>query len=159
MSVEIASMYLRVPVRVSRHVPSDAPVIIPKINSIDFLIKVITESNLKINYLDRATIFKIFGASIIVFSCILAIISKPIIFVDDAWITFRYAHNLAYNGQLTFNLNERVEGITNALWAIILAPQIRFFSIPVVITSLLTSLLLTAFSLYRIWKIGLLLIL
>lgn len=107
--------------------------------------------------LDKITIFKICGGLILVFSFILAMVSKPFIFVDDAWITFRYAHNLAYHGQLTFNLNERVEGISNILWAIVLAPQIRFIPLSVVMITILNSLLYTAFSLFRIWKIGILL--
>ena len=40
---------------------------------------------------------------------------------DDAYISFRYALNLAEHGQLVFNLGERVEGFTNFLWTVILA--------------------------------------
>lgn len=104
--------------------------------------------------LNKMTIFKICGGSIIVFSLILAIFSRPFILVDDAWITFRYAHNLAYQGQLTFNLNERVEGISNILWALVLAPQIRLSPSSVVMIAVINSLLFTAFSLYRVWGIG-----
>lgn len=39
---------------------------------------------------------------------------------DDAYISFRYSHNLAYHGELTFNLGERVEGYTNFLWTLTL---------------------------------------
>lgn len=39
---------------------------------------------------------------------------------DDAYISFRYAHNLAYHNELTFNLGEHVEGYTNFLWTVIL---------------------------------------
>jgi arabinofuranosyltransferase len=107
--------------------------------------------------LDRTTIFKICGGSIMVFSFVLAIVSKPFILVDDAWITFRYAYNLAYHGQLTFNLNERVEGISNMLWTLVLAPQIRLSPSSVVMITVFNTVLFTAFSLYRIWKIGILL--
>lgn len=44
---------------------------------------------------------------------------------DDAYISFRYARNLALHGQLVFNLGERVEGFTNFLWTIILALGIK----------------------------------
>ena len=44
---------------------------------------------------------------------------------DDAYISFRYAVNLAEHGQLVFNLNERVEGFTNFLWTVILALGIK----------------------------------
>src|SRR5256714_11236242 len=40
---------------------------------------------------------------------------------DDAYISFRYARNLAEHGQLVFNLGERVEGYTNFLWTVLLA--------------------------------------
>jgi arabinofuranosyltransferase len=42
---------------------------------------------------------------------------------DDAFISFRYAENLAEHGALVFNpgLPERVEGYTNFLWVIVLA--------------------------------------
>ena len=44
---------------------------------------------------------------------------------DDAFISFRYARNLALHGQLVFNLGERVEGYTNFLWTVILALGIK----------------------------------
>ncbi len=40
---------------------------------------------------------------------------------DDAYISFRYARNLAQHGELAFNLGERVEGFTNFLWTVLLA--------------------------------------
>lgn len=40
---------------------------------------------------------------------------------DDAFISFRYARNLAEHGALEFNLGERVEGYTNFLWVVVLA--------------------------------------
>lgn len=42
--------------------------------------------------------------------------------VDDAFIVYRYASNLAYGHGLVFNPGERVEGITCFLWAVVLAP-------------------------------------
>src|SRR3954464_1469378 len=44
---------------------------------------------------------------------------------DDAFISFRYARNLAEHGQLVFNLGERVEGFTNFLWTLLLALGIK----------------------------------
>lgn len=43
-------------------------------------------------------------------------------FKDDAFISFRYARNLASGQGLVFNAGERVEGITNFLWTMILVP-------------------------------------
>jgi arabinofuranosyltransferase len=43
--------------------------------------------------------------------------------VDDAYISFRYAHNAARGYGLTFNVGERrVEGYTNFLWTAMLIP-------------------------------------
>ncbi len=44
---------------------------------------------------------------------------------DDAFISFRYAQNLAEHGELAFNVGmqppERVEGYTNFAWVVVLA--------------------------------------
>jgi len=97
---------------------------------------------------------RVFVVFSFLFAICFSVASKPIIFVDDAWITFRYSHNLAYYGQLNFNLNENVEGITNGLWAVFLAVQMRFFSGSVVDLVLVNSFILTLLTLYRIWQIG-----
>ncbi len=44
-----------------------------------------------------------------------------VFFCDDAFISFRYASNLARYGALEFNLGERIEGYTNFLWVLVLA--------------------------------------
>lgn len=41
---------------------------------------------------------------------------------DDAFISFRYAENLAHGNGLVFNLGERVEGFSNFLWTVLLVP-------------------------------------
>src|SRR3954454_18585635 len=51
---------------------------------------------------------------------------------DDAYISFRYARNLAEHGQLVFNLGERVEGYTNFLWTVLLAAGIKLGVSPVI---------------------------
>ena len=56
---------------------------------------------------------------------------------DDAYISFRYARNLALSGQLVFNLGERVEGYTNFLWTVILALGIKLGLGPVVLSRFL----------------------
>ncbi len=40
---------------------------------------------------------------------------------DDAFISFRYAHNLLEGHGLVWNLDERVEGYTNFLWTLLVA--------------------------------------
>src|SRR6266446_1363555 len=42
--------------------------------------------------------------------------------VDDAFIVYRYAANLAHGHGFVFNPGERVEGVTCFLWTLILAP-------------------------------------
>lgn len=46
--------------------------------------------------------------------------------VDDAFISFRYAENLASGKGLVYNEGERVEGYTNFLWVILLATCKKF---------------------------------
>ena len=41
---------------------------------------------------------------------------------DDAYISFRYTHNLIHGHGLVFNTGERVEGFTNFLWVILMVP-------------------------------------
>jgi arabinofuranosyltransferase len=41
---------------------------------------------------------------------------------DDAYISFRYAHNLVTGHGLVFNTGDRLEGFTNFLWVLVLAP-------------------------------------
>ena len=41
--------------------------------------------------------------------------------IDDAYISYRYADNLASGNGLVFNRGEYVEGITNLLWTLLLA--------------------------------------
>ncbi len=45
--------------------------------------------------------------------------------VDDAYISYRYARNLARGLGLVYNPGERVEGYTNFLWTVVLAGGIR----------------------------------
>ncbi len=42
--------------------------------------------------------------------------------IDDAYISFRYAWNLAHGHGLVWNAGTRVEGYTNLLWTTLLAP-------------------------------------
>ena len=56
---------------------------------------------------------------------------------DDAYISFRYARNLAEHGQLVFNLGERVEGFTNFLWTVLLAGGVALGISPVVLSRFL----------------------
>ncbi len=57
--------------------------------------------------------------------------------VDDAFISFRYARNLCAGNGLVYNVDERVEGYTNFLWVILMAPPIALGLDPVVASKLL----------------------
>ena len=41
--------------------------------------------------------------------------------IDDAYISFRYAKNLAEGNGLVYNIGQRVEGYTNFLWTLLIA--------------------------------------
>ena len=45
--------------------------------------------------------------------------------VDDAYISYRYARNLARGWGLVYNYGERIEGYTNFLWTVILGGAIK----------------------------------
>ncbi len=71
-------------------------------------------------------------------ACVLVPYARLFDFVtDDAFISFRYARNLALHGQLVFNLGERVEGYTNFLWTVVLALGIRLGVGPVLLSRFL----------------------
>ena len=60
------------------------------------------------------------------------LVGELIEFKDDAYITFRYAENLALHGELTWNLGEDpVEGFTSMSWVLVHAPLIALGLDPV----------------------------
>ncbi len=69
--------------------------------------------------------------------------------VDDAYISFRYAQNLAHGHGLVFNPGERVEGYTNFLWTVLLAPFIRI-GLPAGPTSIVLGLI---FAIATLWLV------
>ncbi len=52
------------------------------------------------------------------------------VFMDDAYIGFRYVDNLIHGSGLVFNPPERVEGVTNVGWLLLLAPLAALTSAP-----------------------------
>src|SRR5947209_3084080 len=72
------------------------------------------------------------------------------LFMDDAWIGLRVVANLLAGQGLVFNPGERVEGVTNTGWLLLLAPVARLASPPFAAKLLgLAGLGLTLFLLYR----------
>jgi arabinofuranosyltransferase len=91
------------------------------------------------------------SATIILTVLILIMLCQAVAFrwqpVDDAFISFRYAKNLASGHGLVFNSGEKVEGYTNFLWTVILAGFSRLgFDIPTV--SIILGVSLAAVGLY-----------
>ncbi|MGK3982234.1 hypothetical protein WME99_04315 [Sorangium sp. So ce136] len=50
--------------------------------------------------------------------------------IDDAYISFRYAENLARGNGLVCNVGERVEGYTSFLWTVLLAAAVKVGATP-----------------------------
>ena len=63
---------------------------------------------------------RLLGASVAALP-LLTLLFLPVRTIDDAFITFRYARNLASVNGLVFNLGERVEGATSLSWTLLLA--------------------------------------
>lgn len=98
--------------------------------------------------------------------------------VDDAYITFRYIKQWVAGNGLVFNIGERVEGYSNFLWIVLLAPfyalgadlvvaskmlGILLAGITLILTAALTgegwrgvgaSLLLAAAAPFGVWMVG-----
>lgn len=58
-------------------------------------------------------------------------------FIDDAFISFRYAKNFVDGNGLVYNVGERVEGYTNFLWIIILGVFIKFGISPLIASKII----------------------
>jgi len=85
----------------------------------------------------------------------IAIISGTRYFlIDDAYISFRYAYQLAHHGMLVYNLGERVEGITNLLWTVLLAVVNQLFNISIEQAALLLSLVFLFLACFRVWQLS-----
>lgn len=60
--------------------------------------------------------------------------------IDDAYISYRYAANLARGLGLVYNAGERIEGYTNFLWTVLLAVGIRLGLDPDIFAKVLGAL-------------------
>jgi hypothetical protein len=76
---------------------------------------------------------------------------------DDAYISFRYVRNLVQGQGLVYNPGERVEGYTNFLWVMLLAPfaalslDLALVSIALTLICLCATVALTALLVRRAW--------
>lgn len=57
---------------------------------------------------------------------------------DDAFISFRYARNLAEGNGLVWNIGERIEGYTNFMWTVLMVPAFLMNMNPVVYCHILS---------------------
>ena len=64
--------------------------------------------------------------------------------IDDAFISFRYARNFVEGHGLVFNAGERVEGYSNLLWVLAVAPFLRAGVDPLAAARLLSVLCVVA---------------
>jgi arabinofuranosyltransferase len=71
--------------------------------------------------------------------------------VDDAYISFRYLDNWLNGEGLVFNPGERVEGYSNLLWIVLLAP-LRIAGLPVEIAATTLSLIALAGLLWAVFQ-------
>jgi hypothetical protein len=84
-----------------------------------------------VNWLARTAVVVLFSAATLLFVRWIP---------DDAFISFRYAQNLADGAGLVFNTGDRVEGVSNPLWTAVLALLTRF-GLDTVMTAVVLSLL------------------
>lgn len=79
---------------------------------------------------------------------------------DDAWISYRYARNLAHGEGLVFNAGERVEGYSNFLYVLLIAAGFSFtdgfgiYVYSVVLNSLFMAAALIVFHSYMRERFG-----
>ena len=71
--------------------------------------------------LNKRWVIRLRFFSMILLSGVLTLSAMNCFFIvqDDAYITFSYSRNLFLNGELSFNVGERVEGYTSFSWALI----------------------------------------
>lgn len=70
---------------------------------------------------------------------------------DDAYISFRYAHNLVNGDGFVFNTGDRLEGFTNFLWTLLLAPFEAMGLDLFQVTEILGGLLALGFVAQLVW--------
>ena len=73
--------------------------------------------------------------------------------IDDAWISFRYAHNFVNGHGLVFNVGDAVEGYTNFLWTLTAALGIALRFDPIYFAQG-ASILAQAVTLWAVYEIG-----
>jgi arabinofuranosyltransferase len=81
----------------------------------------------------------------------------PFAIIDDAYISFRHAYNLSHAGELVFNRGERVEGMTNLLWTLLLAGNSLLHLLSPQRFAVVVSLVCLLWAAFRLVQLGYLL--
>lgn len=90
---------------------------------------------------------------ILVFMALILLAWSNRFFQDDAFISLRYADNLAHGKGLVWNNGERVEGYTNFLWTMILSIPL-YLNLDPVKFSFVFGICLFVLSLYLTWRLA-----
>jgi len=98
---------------------------------------------------DRRARLIALGPMLVAVAVLIVSIAITLDFVkDDAYITFRYAHNLVTGNGFVFNVGEHVEGTTSFLWTLVMAPfeamRLDLFQVTEVLGSVLCAATLFA---------------
>lgn len=88
--------------------------------------------------------------ALVLLAYFLTLLFAPLRIIDDAYISFRYALNLRLHHELVFNLGERVEGITNLLWTLVLTVS----NGDLAVNALALSVVANLWAVYRVWMLG-----
>ena len=88
--------------------------------------------------------------ALVLLAYFLTLLFAPLRIIDDAYISFRYALNLRLHHELVFNLGERVEGITNLLWTLVLTVSNGDLAVDALALSVVANL----WAVYRVWMLG-----
>ena len=88
--------------------------------------------------------------ALVLLAYFLTLLFAPLRIIDDAYISFRYALNLRLHHELVFNLGERVEGITNLLWTLVLTVSNGDLAVDALALSVVANLLLV----YPVFMLG-----
>jgi arabinofuranosyltransferase len=93
----------------------------------------------------------IIATAVIGIGVILSVVNRFV--QDDAYISFRYAKNLARGLGLVWNADEKIEGYTNFLWTVLMAPA-ALFDIDMVVWSWIFSVVSFVLTLFLTWRWG-----
>ncbi len=80
-------------------------------------------------------------------------VSYGVALQDDAYISFRYARNLAQGNGLVFNAGERVEGYTNFLWTVLFTPA-ELVGLDPALVAIVLGVVFTALLIHSTWELG-----